>query len=731
MVALQPAIELILPNGILPRPAQRDFARKYLSYHRIHPKDTRLHRNHRVFPEFSPAETSHLFTAAAAASAATAISLEALKASASYFTAKKSPHVDIDENSEDESALPQPPVPSSVEEIWNAAWAGLENKGDENGTSINLNTENGDNAPITTPILWLQGLRGDARRRLLALSLAALESAINNSNLNGNTATASTRTDVCNSILKESSVIAANAWLGYLPAGLEQAIVGKTNENSREVNSTTGDKKKRNRGEQQRDGDFGADDLDALSINVDWYAVEERISVYCSVVRLLQSQHVIVDGPVSDQNIAKKGKVEVVEEVKEESLSFTSATTTPTFSLRAAAEASLRSDNNDEEVSSSSLSYNLIAPEPSSFPRSSRVNGWRATQSGTKSESQLFTLAPSVLQDMAVRVADVVAAAYLEEAAQGTWRPAPSSSTYSLNINNNNKSSSSSSSSSNSDNRKVNINTIDTEMNDVAGRSGGFISSSNTADAIVSSTSQQRNRTTTAAAARAEVLIKQQQEVDDMLSPSPSVPIFSSTTSLEASWWPVFAHPRVASTRQLQRFSNRLLLSRWVDTTFHSVVAAYDDRLPLFTLCAPGGLLRVRQAPVRRAAQLSALTGIRYYVSLILEAVDAAAPTLKMLWDKASAAVAWLLTYGLGKGIGLVWKGLKIGVSTAANGTSTGDRSTNSGTTKNKKNATSRARLKRRSAQDQTRDGGGGTGEASGGDDGGGTGSLILAAGSS
>jgi hypothetical protein len=85
---------------------------------------------------------------------------------------------------------------------------------------------------------------------------------------------------------------------------------------------------------------------------------------------------------------------------------------------------------------------------------------------------------------------------------------------------------------------------------------------------------------------------------------------------------------------------------------------------------------------------------------LILEAVDAAAPTLKMLWERATAAVAWLLTYGLGKGIGLVWKGLKIGVSSAA-ANSTSNSSTATTTTARK---AEKLRMKRAAMQDSADD---------------------------
>jgi hypothetical protein len=627
---VQPAMELILhSHGMLPRPTQRSFARSYLLHHHTDPINTRLHRNHRVFPEFSPAETSHLFTAAAAASAATALSLEALKAS--IFKAATSGENNQDsDTSETTTSLPQPPPPpSTIEEIWTAAWQGLEDNLIEEGVESSSTS-----APITTPLLWLQGLRGDARRRLLSLSLAALESAINNKILD---TTATTSVDsICSSILKESSAAAANAWLGYIPSALEHAIQLPT-EKYTDTNSTSGSKEKMKK--SQLESDLGSS---SSLVVVDWYAVEERIPVYYSVIRLLQSTNIIT-APSSSSSW---------EELHDEEDTKEEKTSSESRSLRTVAEASLLSKNNNK---------NSITTTFTSNSNSTSINGWTATQGGATSQSQLFSLAPSVLQDMAIRVADVVAAAYLEEAAQGTWTPSsanslqPGSSTsFSKNKNNNKRAAPTT--------RGVGV---DVEF-----------TVPTTTTALVTKPSEGL-----------------QQPLDSNLSST-------TTTSLESSWWPVFAHPRLASTRQLQRFSNRLLLSRWIDSTFHSVVAAYDDRLPLFTLCAPGGLLRVRQAPVRRAAELSALTGIRYYVSLILEAVDAAAPTLKMLWERATAAVAWLLTYGLGKGIGLVWKGLKIGVSSAA-ANSTSNSSTATTTTARK---AEKLRMKRAAMQDSADD---------------------------
>jgi hypothetical protein len=159
----------------------------------------------------------------------------------------------------------------------------------------------------------------------------------------------------------------------------------------------------------------------------------------------------------------------------------------------------------------------------------------------------------------------------------------------------------------------------------------------------------------------------------------------ASSSPLEPPLWPTFVHPRLGSTRQLQRFSNRVALARWADRGFHSVAAMYEDRLPLFTLApapapatsaapptsaaagpAPPSaracpVLRVRRVPLKRARELAALRGARFAVSLVLEAADVAAPALRALWERAGAALTWLLVQGVGRAAGLVWRGIRAG----------------------------------------------------------------------
>jgi hypothetical protein len=136
--------------------------------------------------------------------------------------------------------------------------------------------------------------------------------------------------------------------------------------------------------------------------------------------------------------------------------------------------------------------------------------------------------------------------------------------------------------------------------------------------------------------------------------------------SLEPSWWASFAHPRLLSTRQLQRFLNRISLFRWLYSNVTSVSAVLEDRLPLLILSrAKTGpaLLRVFNLPMRRSKELSNLNGLRYAVSLAMEAMDILAPLTVMLWTKARQVVVWVLVQGLGKGVGLFWRGIREGLN--------------------------------------------------------------------
>ncbi|KAK9815661.1 hypothetical protein WJX72_007540 [[Myrmecia] bisecta] len=126
---------------------------------------------------------------------------------------------------------------------------------------------------------------------------------------------------------------------------------------------------------------------------------------------------------------------------------------------------------------------------------------------------------------------------------------------------------------------------------------------------------------------------------------------------LEGSW-PTFLHPRLASTRNLERFRNQVALHAWMQRNYQSVVAMYEDRHALWGL-APGGNLVQRSISARRAKELNQLTGWRYTISLLLEAADVLMPLFSALFKRVSAAVSWLLVRLIGRSLGLVYRGVK------------------------------------------------------------------------
>lgn len=148
-------------------------------------------------------------------------------------------------------------------------------------------------------------------------------------------------------------------------------------------------------------------------------------------------------------------------------------------------------------------------------------------------------------------------------------------------------------------------------------------------------------------------------------------PAGSPAQSLEFSFWPTFTHPRLSSTRQLQRFANLITVHRWADRNFKSAAAIVEDRLPLFTLAA-GVKIRMLQAPMRRGAELQALRGIQLAASLVLEAMDLVTPIFSVLWKRASAAVSWMLTHVVGKTLGLIYQGVKSGAEASARSAAAG-----------------------------------------------------------
>jgi hypothetical protein len=133
----------------------------------------------------------------------------------------------------------------------------------------------------------------------------------------------------------------------------------------------------------------------------------------------------------------------------------------------------------------------------------------------------------------------------------------------------------------------------------------------------------------------------------------------------KSSMWPVFLHPKLVSTRDIQGFVNRLYLRRLVDEYVGDIVDVYEDALPVARFVAMDGdggrILYIRKSVVRarRAQELVALRGVKYAVSLLVEAVDVARPMVEVCRRWLAWAVSWVLREVVGRGIGFVWEGMR------------------------------------------------------------------------
>ena len=72
-----------------------------------------------------------------------------------------------------------------------------------------------------------------------------------------------------------------------------------------------------------------------------------------------------------------------------------------------------------------------------------------------------------------------------------------------------------------------------------------------------------------------------------------------------AASWLLVLHPRLTTTRALERFRNQVAMQRWMDANFGSVTAMYEDRHQLWGFNHKGRLLQ-RTLPARRAQVLTA-----------------------------------------------------------------------------------------------------------------------------
>ncbi|AES79173.2 uncharacterized protein [Medicago truncatula] len=160
--------------------------------------------------------------------------------------------------------------------------------------------------------------------------------------------------------------------------------------------------------------------------------------------------------------------------------------------------------------------------------------------------------------------------------------------------------------------------------------------------------------------------------------------VSSKTNSLEVSFCAL-------STRELQKLRNEVALNQWLYHNMDTVVSMYEDRFDLCTLESqpidlPDSSQTDKQSwwknltqqrsktmshelyciainhfsmPIKRTKELRALTGWRYYFSLLLELSDITMPIVRTVINKASEAISFFLVSLIGRSLGLIYTGIR------------------------------------------------------------------------
>ncbi len=121
-----------------------------------------------------------------------------------------------------------------------------------------------------------------------------------------------------------------------------------------------------------------------------------------------------------------------------------------------------------------------------------------------------------------------------------------------------------------------------------------------------------------------------------------------------------FFDRRLLSTREIERFRNDLSWRYRIDRYFSEPQAIFESKYYLF-IFTNYGIKRIA-IYAHRPQELANLSGIPLTVTLALETRDALSPRLKSATTLIGSAIVYLLTEIIGRGIGLIGRGVIKGI---------------------------------------------------------------------
>lgn len=121
-----------------------------------------------------------------------------------------------------------------------------------------------------------------------------------------------------------------------------------------------------------------------------------------------------------------------------------------------------------------------------------------------------------------------------------------------------------------------------------------------------------------------------------------------------------FYDRRLLSSREIERFRNNLSWRYRLDRVFREPKNIFESEYRLFTLT--GRTIKQTAIYAPRTEELAQLSGLPYVVTLVLETRDAVAPRLQSVVSFAGNGFVYVLTEVIGRGIGLVGRGVLKGL---------------------------------------------------------------------
>ncbi len=139
-------------------------------------------------------------------------------------------------------------------------------------------------------------------------------------------------------------------------------------------------------------------------------------------------------------------------------------------------------------------------------------------------------------------------------------------------------------------------------------------------------------------------------------------PLLNQFADVEAIKQAFYDRQRL-STREIERFRNDLSWRYRRDRYVTEPLAMFESQYALFCLTELGIAQQLIYAPRRQ--ELESLTGIPFAVTLLWELRDAIAPRLRTATAFVGSGLVYVLTEVIGRGLGLVGRGILKGIGNA------------------------------------------------------------------